>query len=87
MRKKIKGGNKTIIGDGEFKTPFVNRENDVAILQGLVKGAMKRKGNLLLIEGEIGIGKSRLVEEIHRWIEESNAETRSSRRAIVSMVW
>ncbi len=76
MRKKIKGGNKTIIGDGEFKTPFVNRENDVAILQGLVKGAMKRKGNLLLIEGEIGIGKSRLVEEIHRWIEESNAEIR-----------
>jgi len=65
-----------MIGDGEFKTAFINRENDLAILQGLVKAALDRKGNLLLIEGEIGIGKTRLVEEIHKWIEESDADIR-----------
>lgn len=39
-------------------------------MKWLVGSLFEGKGSLVLIEGEIGIGKTRLVEEIHRWVDE-----------------
>ena len=53
------------------KTPFVDRDRAMGVLKWLVKGTVQNKGNLVLVEGEIGIGKTRLVEEIYKWIHDT----------------
>ena len=44
-------------------TPFVGREEDLAVLARCSERALAGKGQFVLIVGEPGIGKSRLVEE------------------------
>jgi len=58
-------------------TPFVGREDDLQLLLGRWERAREGQGQLVLLMGEPGIGKSRLVEEFraqiraepHLWIE------------------
>ena len=58
-------------------TPFVGREEEVRLLAGRWERAAAGEGQMVLVSGEAGIGKSRLVEEFrrglgdrpHRWIE------------------
>jgi class 3 adenylate cyclase/tetratricopeptide (TPR) repeat protein len=47
-------------------SPFVGRERDVEVLHGLWKEAVAGRGQIVLISGEPGIGKSRLLLEFHR---------------------
>ena len=68
---KIKEVIKTIIDEREFKTQFIDREKEIATLQGLLKEVLQGVGYLVLIEGETGIGKSRLVEELRKWAEDA----------------
>jgi len=42
----------------------------MSISKWLVKSAVEKKGHFILIEGEIGIGKTRLVEELQNWVQE-----------------
>ena len=46
------------------RTPFVGREAERAELNGLLERAGGGEGGLVLIGGEPGVGKSRLVEEL-----------------------
>ena len=46
------------------RTPFVGRESEREELRGLAKAANSGQGTLVLIGGEAGVGKSRLVEEV-----------------------
>ena len=46
--------------------PFVDREEELALLQGLFDQAAAGKGQVVFIAGEGGIGKTRLVEELGR---------------------
>ena len=63
-------------------TPFVGREEDLAILARCSERAFAGAGQFVLIVGEPGIGKSRLVEEFrgqlaerpHSWIEWSSSQ-------------
>src|SRR6516165_4536694 len=46
-------------------TPFVGREEEMAMLMRRWDGARQGDGQFVLIVGEPGIGKSRLIEEFH----------------------
>jgi len=43
--------------------PFVGRENELKVLEGFFDSILENKGSFVLIEGETGIGKTRLVEQ------------------------
>lgn len=47
-------------------TPFVGRSNEVGLLIGLIARLSTGAGHTVLIEGEPGIGKSRLLREVAR---------------------
>lgn len=63
-------------------TPFIGREEDLGVLVRRWERAHAGEGQFLLIVGEPGIGKSRLVEEFrarlgdmpHTWIEWSSSQ-------------
>ena len=63
-------------------TPFVGRDDDLAILTRSSERALAGEGQFVLIAGEPGIGKSRLVEEFrgrladkpHSWIEWNSSQ-------------
>jgi predicted ATPase len=42
-------------------TPFVGREHEVALLLDRWRDAMKGEGQVVLLSGEAGIGKSRIL--------------------------
>jgi class 3 adenylate cyclase len=46
-------------------TPFVGREEELRLLLSRWERAREREGQLVLVVGEAGIGKSRLVAEFH----------------------
>jgi len=62
---------------GRSLTPFVGREDDMRLLLSRWERARERQGQLALVIGEPGIGKSRLLQEFrariredpHLWIE------------------
>jgi DNA-binding SARP family transcriptional activator len=45
------------------RLPFVGRSDDVSTLERHLAAAMSGRGRLVLIEGEVGVGKTRLAEE------------------------
>jgi class 3 adenylate cyclase/tetratricopeptide (TPR) repeat protein len=63
-------------------TPFVGREEDLAVLARKWARVVRGEGQFVLIAGEPGIGKSRLVEEFrarlgetpHTWIEWNSSQ-------------
>jgi TOMM system kinase/cyclase fusion protein len=58
-------------------TPFVGREQELALLEARFEQAREGQGQAVLVSGEPGIGKSRLLHELrgrlhatpHRWLE------------------
>jgi class 3 adenylate cyclase len=45
------------------KVKFVGRQRETALVEGLIEEAAARRGSLLYVTGEPGVGKSRFVEE------------------------
>ena len=43
--------------------PFVGRENELKTLEGFFDSILENRGSFVLIQGETGIGKTRLVEQ------------------------
>src|SRR5262249_44922839 len=58
----------TFGGVARALTPFVGREDDMRLLLSRWERARDGQGQLVLVIGEPGIGKSRLVEEFHACI-------------------
>ena len=52
---------------GEQKSPFVGRTNEYGQFLGLIARLTAGSGQVVLIEGEAGIGKSRLMHEVARY--------------------
>lgn len=46
------------------RTPYVGREAELAELVGLLDGALRGRGALVMISGEAGVGKTRLTAEV-----------------------
>jgi class 3 adenylate cyclase/predicted ATPase len=77
---RISGGRRR--RQARLLTPFVGREEDLAVLVRCSERAFVGAGQFVLIVGEPGIGKSRLVEEFrgqlakrpHSWIEWSSSQ-------------
>jgi tetratricopeptide (TPR) repeat protein len=44
------------------QAPFVGRESELSILEGLFDSILENRGSFALVQGETGIGKTRLVE-------------------------
>jgi class 3 adenylate cyclase/tetratricopeptide (TPR) repeat protein len=69
-------------GGGRTPTPFVGREEELALLARRWDSVRAGEGQLTLIVGEPGIGKSRLIEEFHArlaetphtWVEWSSSQ-------------
>src|SRR5262249_17812443 len=63
-------------------TPFIGREQDLGVLARCSERSLSGDGQFVLVVGEPGIGKSRLVEEFrgqladrrHSWIEWSSSQ-------------
>jgi diguanylate cyclase (GGDEF)-like protein len=58
------------LGTPLFTTPhLVGRENEVRQLKNLLEGVQKEGGKLILIHGEAGVGKTRLLKELRQVVE------------------
>src|ERR1700760_1616895 len=60
---------------GAINLPMISREDEVSRLVDRAAAALLGQGQIVLVTGEAGIGKSRLIEEMHRRLE-SRAEQR-----------
>jgi class 3 adenylate cyclase/predicted ATPase len=77
---RISGGRRR--REAKLLTPFVGREKDLGVLARCSERALAGNGQFVLIVGEPGIGKSRLVEEFrgqladrrHSWVEWSASQ-------------
>ncbi|MBV8440740.1 MAG: AAA family ATPase, partial [Hyphomicrobiales bacterium] len=58
-------------GGARALTPFVGREEELGLLQRRWRRALAGEGQLVLIVGEPGLGKSRLIEEFHSRLAET----------------
>jgi predicted ATPase/pimeloyl-ACP methyl ester carboxylesterase len=52
------------VGEIVHQVPFIGREHEYSRLVGALDKALLGSGQVVLVEGESGIGKSRLVEEV-----------------------
>ncbi|MCK4822601.1 AAA family ATPase, partial [bacterium] len=55
-------------GDRVLRSKFVDRKKEMSELKKNVEDVIKGKGNLVFIEGEAGVGKTRLIEELKAWV-------------------
>ncbi|MCZ4092235.1 ATP-binding protein [Sinorhizobium psoraleae] len=51
---------------GRLGGPFIGRESELAAITSVWNGVLAGQGEVVLIEGEAGIGKSRLLREVRR---------------------
>ncbi|WP_375776672.1 adenylate/guanylate cyclase domain-containing protein [Bradyrhizobium sp. ma5] len=54
---------------GAINLPMISREDEVSRLVDFAATALLGQGQIVVITGEAGIGKSRLIEEMHRRLE------------------
>ncbi len=66
------------IGSVSDSTPFVGRSHEYGLLIGLIARLTTGAGHVVLIEGEPGIGKSRLMREVARYAEANGLPTLST---------
>ncbi len=62
-------------GAASDTTPFVGRSNEYGLLIGLIARLTAGAGHTVLLEGEPGIGKSRLMREVARYAEAQGLPT------------
>ncbi len=55
----------------EKKTEFVDREGEMAVLESMFEQAKMGSGSILMVYGEIGVGKTRLMMEFGKRVEEA----------------
>src|SRR5690606_38314786 len=59
--------------------PFVGRANELGLLRALLARLTAGSGHAVLVEGEPGIGKSRLMGELSRYARENHCPTLAAR--------
>ena len=66
------GGSRFEASAGENLTPFVGRSEELEILKRRLHIARNGEGQVVLISGEAGIGKSRLVQSLHEHMDDDD---------------
>jgi len=66
-------------GDGSGRAPLVGRATERAQLTALWREAARGSARLVLVSGEPGVGKSRLVDELRTWCAHAGAVTVEAR--------
>ena len=64
-RVRAPAGEDARIGSRSHPTRFVGRDDDLEVLLDRWRGACEGRGQALLVQGEAGIGKSRLMQTLH----------------------
>lgn len=64
--RRAKIGRTRGLGDGE--SPLADREDELAALQRCGQELMSGRGQIVSIIGDSGLGKSRLMRELRRWL-------------------
>ncbi len=72
---RLRGGDEARGGDVAEASPFVGRANEYGLLVGLLARLTAGSGHVVLVEGEPGIGKSRLMHELSRYSDASELRT------------
>jgi len=67
------------LGTGERETPFLGREVEYDVLRAAVRGMGTTRTTAVLIAGEAGMGKSRLIREFSRSLSLQNVRLIESR--------
>jgi tetratricopeptide (TPR) repeat protein len=62
--KSVAGASDEAAPASDLKSPFVGRSNEYGQFLGLIARLAARSGQVVLVEGEAGIGKSRLMQEV-----------------------
>jgi tetratricopeptide (TPR) repeat protein len=65
----------TLAQSGDFKFPFVGRDNEYGRFLGLIARLTTGSGHVVLLQGEAGIGKSRLMFEVAGYAQQRNLPT------------
>jgi len=65
----------TLVQAVEPKSPFVGRDNEYGQFIGLIARLTAGIGHVVLIQGETGIGKSRLLHEVVRYVQQRDLPT------------
>jgi class 3 adenylate cyclase/tetratricopeptide (TPR) repeat protein len=63
--KKIQPSIRTI---KYLRAEFIGRKEELEIIKNRISSIKKNEGGISLIEGDVGLGKSRIVEEIRDWV-------------------
>ncbi len=61
---EVAGDTRPMLADTAALTPFVGRSEELAVLTGRWRRALEGEGQVVLLCGEPGVGKSRLVREL-----------------------
>ena len=55
-----------LLGGDRHASPFVSRAREIALLEDLLTQVEESRGQAVLVAGDAGIGKTRLLHELHR---------------------
>lgn len=68
------GASRFEINHPSSSLPMISRESEIARLVDRATAALLGQGQIILVTGEAGLGKSRLIEEMYRRLEISSAQ-------------
>lgn len=71
---ELTGGNRVDIAEPTELTPLVGRDREVGLLQERWEQATEGMGQIVLLIGEAGLGKSRLVQVLRSHVREQGAD-------------
>jgi class 3 adenylate cyclase len=72
-RKAEPGSLRGLTNQG-ISSPLVGRDSEFGSAQGAINRLMAGQGGVLFIQGEAGVGKSRLIFELHSSLENENSQ-------------
>jgi predicted ATPase len=73
VHHKLAAGNRLDVAGPAGLTPLIGRDREVALLQGCWDQVVEGRGQVVLLVGEPGIGKSRMVHVLKEHVERQSA--------------
>jgi class 3 adenylate cyclase/tetratricopeptide (TPR) repeat protein len=87
LGRKIEPGQLRGLTEQGISSPLVGREIEFESAQNAVERLLTGQGGILVIQGEAGIGKSRLMAELHNATFGADREIHKTKQSLQSMHW